>query len=87
MGWKILLLIPKDDTYNRGIGLLELLWKVVEVIIDTRLRASFHLHSFLHGFCIGKGIGTEILEMNLAQELASVDQDPILLSLLDMCKA
>ena len=87
MGWTILLLIPKEDTDNRGIGLLELLWKVVEVIIDTRLRASFHLHSILHGFCVGRVIGTEILEMNLAQELASVDQDSVFLSLLDMCKA
>ena len=37
---KILVLIPKGNTDTRGIGLLELLWKVVEVIIDIRLMAS-----------------------------------------------
>ena len=35
----VLILIPKGTTDTRGIGLLETLWKVVEVLINTRLCA------------------------------------------------
>ena len=41
----------------------------------------------MNRFCAGKGAGTAILELKLAQELASVDQDPLLLVLLDLRKA
>ena len=40
LGWTVLVLIPKGTTKTRGIGLLETLWKVVEALIDTCLRAS-----------------------------------------------
>ena len=40
LGCTILLLIPKGNTDNRGIGLLEKLWKVVKAIINTRPWAS-----------------------------------------------
>ena len=67
MGWIILVLIPKVNAGTRGVGLSELLWKVVEEIIDTRLRESVILHDVLHGFRAGKVTGTEILELKLAQ--------------------
>ena len=35
LGWTVLVLIPKGTNVTRGIGLLETLWKVVEVLIDT----------------------------------------------------
>ena len=40
LGWTVLVLIPKGNTDIRGIGLLETLWKVVEALLDTCLRAS-----------------------------------------------
>ena len=40
LGWTSFVLIPKGTTYAQGIGLLDTLWKVVEAIIDTRLRES-----------------------------------------------
>ena len=40
MGWKILVLIPRGATNTIGIDLLETLWKVVDALIDTNLRAS-----------------------------------------------
>ena len=43
-------------------------------------------HDILHGFCTGRGVGTAIMEINLVQELAIVDQYPILLVLLYLCK-
>ena len=63
---------------------MELLCKVVEAIIDNRLRASIRLHDILHGFCAGRGTGTAILEMKLMQELDSMDQDSIYLFFLDL---
>ena len=34
----MLVLIPKGNVYTRGIGLLEVVMNVVEVLIDTRIR-------------------------------------------------
>ena len=50
----ILFLIPKGGMDTRGIGLLEFLWKVVEEIIDTHMRASVRLHDVMHGFRTGR---------------------------------
>ena len=87
MGWTVLLLIPKGTTYTRGIGLPETLWKVVEALIDTRLRASLQFHDVLHRIQAGRGIGTAIMYMNLAQDLASVYHDPLFLVFVDLRKA
>ena len=40
LGWTILLLTPNGNTDTRVIGLLESLWKMVEAIINTHLRAG-----------------------------------------------
>ena len=45
LGWTILVLIMKGNTDTRGIGLLEKLWKVMEALIYTCLRASLHMHN------------------------------------------
>ena len=60
---------------------------MVEALIDTRLHTSLQMHGVLHGFRAGRGTGTAIMELNLAQELASIDQDPLFLLLLDLRKA
>ena len=54
LGWTIQVLILKENMDTWGIGLLESLWKVVEAIIDTRLRSSVHLHNVPHGFHTGR---------------------------------
>ena len=87
LGWIVLVLISKGTTNTQGIGLLETLWKVVEVLINTRLRVSLQLHDVLHGFRAGRGVGTAIMELKLAPELASIDQDPLFLVLLYLRKA
>ena len=65
----ILVLIPKGNTYTRGIGLLEWMWKVGEKTTDTNLRAIVCLHDVLHEFRAGMGTGMATLEMNLDHEL------------------
>ena len=81
LGWTIFFLIPKDNTYTWGIGLLDTLWNVVEEIIDTRLRASISPYDDLHGFRVGRLMKTAILELKLAQDLASVNKDPLFMVL------
>ena len=73
------------DTW--GIGVLEFLWKGVETIINTQLSESVCLHDVLRGFFTGRGTGTAILELNLAQELARIYQDSLFLFILNLSKA
>ena len=87
LGWTFLVLIPKGNTDTRGIGLLEVVWEVVEAVIDTRVKTVVQFHNFLHGFCAGRGAETAIIELKLAQGLASVYQDPLFLLRVDKRKA
>ena len=66
LGWNVLVLIPKGTTDTRGIVLLYTLWKVVEELIDTRIRASLQMHDISHGFSSGRGTGMAIMELKLA---------------------
>ena len=87
LGLTILVLIPKGNTYTQGIKLPETLWKVVEAIIDNRLRASIQFQVVLHGFCAWRDTGTATVEINLYQELASVDQYLLFLVFIGLRKA
>ena len=71
--WTILILTPKVNTDTRWIGLLGVLCKVTEAIIDKRIKKAMTFHDILHGFCAGRGMRTAIMELNLTEELASVD--------------
>ena len=83
----ILVIITKGNMDTQGSGLLESLFKMVYPIINTRLRLSICLQDALNGFRTGRGTGTEILELNMAQELDIIDQDPMFLVFLYLCKA
>ena len=63
-------MIPKGKNYYRGIGLVEVMWKVVEAILNRRLMASITLYEFLHGFRAVRGKGTATIEDKLLQKLA-----------------
>ena len=62
-----MVLIPKGSTDTQGIGFLKTLWKVVEVIIDTIIRASIHFHDVIHWFRARRGVGTAIMDLKLSQ--------------------
>ena len=59
----------------------------MEAIIDTRIKKAMTLHDILHVFGTGRLMGTAIIELNPAQEMASVDQDPLLLLFLELRKS
>ena len=73
------------DTW--GIGLLQVLWKVADAIINTRVKTAVNFHGVLHGFRVHHGMGKAIMDLNMAQYLSRIDQDPLLLLLLDLRKA
>jgi len=85
--WSVLVLLPKDSGGYRGIGLLEIIWKVVSAIIDARIKASVEFHDALHGFRAKRGTGTAIIEAKLLQQLAAIDQVPLFEVFLDLKKA
>ena len=85
--WSLLCILPKGNGDTRGIGLIEVLQKVNEAIIDTRLKQGIPKHDILHGCVAGRGTGTAILELKLAMELAGVHQDPFYFFFLDLKKA
>ena len=72
----MLLLTSKGNADAWGIGLLVVVWKVLEVVIDTRIKTEAQYHKVLCRFCAGKGTGTATMELKLTQELASMEQDP-----------
>ena len=54
-------LIPKGKKKFRGIGLVEVMLKVVAAVLNRRLTASINFHDFLHGFRAGCSTGTATL--------------------------
>ena len=86
MSWIIIVLVPNVNTDTWGVGFLETLWKMVEAIIDNRLKSCINFHDVLHGFCAGRGMGAAILELKLAHELVKIYQYPLSLVFLDRRK-
>ena len=62
------------------------MWKVIEVIMDKRLKV-IDFHDCLHGFLTGRGTGTATLEVKLAQQLAYLEQGPLFGIFIDLKKA
>ena len=82
-----MVLIPKVNEDTRWIELIEVVWKVVEAVIDTRIKTVVQCNDVLYGFCKRRGMGTAIMEIKLAQELASVYQYALFLKLIYIKKA
>ena len=68
----------------RGIGLVEVMWKVAATILNRRLMASITFHNFLHGFWAGRGTCTAILESKLIQQLAALREEVLYVIFLDL---
>ena len=48
--WQAVVLIPKGKGDYQGIGLMEVMWMVVAVILNRRFTYSITFHNVLHGF-------------------------------------
>ena len=71
----------------RGIGLVEVTWKLLTVILHRRLTTGIKLHDVLHGFWEGRGTGTATLEAKLLQQLAAMREEVLYVIFLDLTKA
>ena len=85
--WQVLVLIPKGKGNYRGIGLVEVMWKVVAVILNRRFTSSITFHDVLHGFRAGRGTGTSTLEAKLIQQFAAMREEVLYMIFLDLTKA
>ena len=68
----------------QGIGLLEVIWKLAEAVIDTKIKYAVEFHDVLNAFWYRKGTETATLKLKLAQKLASVEQAPFFVVLLNL---
>jgi len=85
--WSTMVLLPKGGGDFRGIGLLEVCWKLITSIMDARFKEKIDFHDALHGFRAGRGTGTAIIEAKLLQQLAAIQQVPLFEIFLDLRKA
>ena len=71
--WKMVVVIPMGVGTNfRGIGLVEVLWKVIPVFINFWISSSIQFHDAIYEFRAGRGTGTSTLKDNLLQQLITM---------------
>jgi hypothetical protein len=75
--WCVLVAIPKPSGGFCGIGLLELMWKLIYSTIYSRMKENIQLQSALYGFRPGRGTGTASIEVKLIMQLATIHQRPV----------
>ena len=82
-----MVIIPKGKGEFRGIGLVEVTWKLMTVILHRRLTTGIQLHDMLHRFREGCGTGMATLEAKLLQQLAAMREEVLYVIFLDLTKA
>jgi hypothetical protein len=82
-----MVLLPKGSGGFRGIGLLEIIWKLIASIMNQRFQSSIVLHDALHGFRAKRGTGTATIEAKLLQQWARLQQVPLCEIFVDLRKA
>ena len=65
--WRTVVLIPKGEVNYPVIGLLELVWKVVAMILNIPFTASITFQDVLHCLWSCLGTGTSTLKSKLLQ--------------------
>ena len=80
-------LILKGGEDYRGIGLVEVIWKAVAVILDCRFTSAITYHDFLHGFRAVHGTGTATLEVKMLHQVAALREAVLHVIFLDLYKA
>ena len=69
-----------------GIGLVEVIWKMITSIMKICLRATISLNDNLHGFKQGRGMDTYTLEAKLNHQMAGIRYEPLPEVFLDVKK-
>ena len=71
------ILILKEKRDYHGIGLVEVMWKMLTGTHNHRLAAAIQFHNTLHRFFTNRGTGIASLKVKLLQNLATM-RDEIL---------
>ena len=87
MVWSSVVLLPKDSGGVCGIGLVEVIWKVISLVINRRLLNSMTFHNSLHRCLPRRGTDTAIIEAKLVQQLVLCKQLPLYEIFIDLKKA
>ena len=77
MTHRTLVLIPKRPTEVRGVGLVEMMWKILSRIIHKRIMSVINFHLSIHGFRKGKGTGTDTLEVKLLASFSGQKKETV----------
>ena len=85
--WQTVVLLPKGKREYRGVGLVEVTWKVVAVILHRRLTTGITFHDALHRFQEGCGTGTATFKAKLLQQLVAMREEVLYVIFLDLTKA
>ena len=85
--WQAVVLIKKWGGDYRSIGLVEVIWKAVAVILNQRFTTTITYHDFLHIFRAGRGTGTATLDVKLLQQVAAFREAVLYAVFLDLHKA
>ena len=73
--WQAVVLIPKGVRDYHIIGLVEVVWKAVVVILNCCFTASITYHDYLHGFWAGCSTGTETLKVKLINQVLAMREE------------
>ena len=82
-----MVLIPKGGGDYHVIGLVDMIWKAVTVILNLRFTASINYHNSIHGFWAGCGTGTITLEVKLLQQVTTLREAVLHAIFLDLHKS
>ena len=84
----ILVLIRKSKPGDFcGIELLEILFKLVSSIINSRISAKVKFDDAIHGFRLSRGTSTAIMEAKLLAQLCCQSDEALFVVFLDLMKA
>ena len=72
--WDNVVLITKGGGKYHGIGLVEVIWKIISVIVNRRMDNSIEFHDVLRGFREKRGTGTAKLEARLPNQILGMRQ-------------
>ena len=67
--WATMFFLWKVRWGYRGIGLVEVVWKVCVAVVNCQIKQIVDLHDALHGFREGREMVTATLEGKLVQQL------------------
>ena len=77
-------MLLKGGKNYHGIGLFDVVWKAVTVLLNFCFATSITYHESLHGFWSGRGTGTTSLEIKLLQKVMAIREEALYIIFLDI---